>query len=139
MNESMNTYERLIVKLDEFIRRFYVKRLLRGAIYTGGIFAGGMAGGCVVRKFFLISPRPFVPHCSSLFLAWACSCWFGSLCCRPRIIFGLVKLFRMNRLHKSSAPILTKCRIGCSTSFSLNSKLCMRLMLICWKQASTRK
>src|SRR5437867_3055767 len=37
MENISNNYQLLIRKLDEFIRKFYMNQLMRGAIYTGAI------------------------------------------------------------------------------------------------------
>ena len=40
MNHSNSNYQQLIQKLDQFIRKYYVNKLIRGSLYTVGIVLG---------------------------------------------------------------------------------------------------
>lgn len=40
MNQSLNNYQVLIQKLDRFIRKYYINRLIRGGLYTVGTVLG---------------------------------------------------------------------------------------------------
>lgn len=50
-----NNYQLLIRKLDEFIRKFYVNQLIRGAIYTGAILLASFLIINVLEYFFYFS------------------------------------------------------------------------------------
>jgi hypothetical protein len=55
MEMITNNYQLLIRKLDEFIRRFYVNQLIRGAIYTGAILLASFLIINVLEYFFYFS------------------------------------------------------------------------------------
>ncbi len=40
MNQSLNNYQVLIQKLDRFIRKYYMNRLIKGSLYTVGVVLG---------------------------------------------------------------------------------------------------
>lgn len=40
MNHSNSNYQQLIQKLDQFIRKYYINKLIRGSLYTVGIVLG---------------------------------------------------------------------------------------------------
>ena len=37
MAKALTNYDQLMVKLDEFIRKYYINRLIRGGLYTTGL------------------------------------------------------------------------------------------------------
>ena len=51
MKGSTNSYDILIAKLDEFIRKYYKNRLIRGAIYTIGILVVALLAGVVLEYY----------------------------------------------------------------------------------------
>lgn len=51
MNGSTNSYDILIAKLDEFIRKYYKNRLIRGAIYTIGILVVALLAAAVLEYY----------------------------------------------------------------------------------------
>ncbi|MCY7408800.1 MAG: hypothetical protein LH473_00875 [Chitinophagales bacterium] len=55
MENSNNNYQLLIRKLDEFIRKFYVNQLIRGAIYTGAILLAAFLVISVSEYYFYFS------------------------------------------------------------------------------------
>lgn len=40
MNQTTNNYQLLITKLDQFIRKFYINKLIKGSLYTVGLIFG---------------------------------------------------------------------------------------------------
>ncbi|MFI5134773.1 MAG: hypothetical protein ACHQD9_02865, partial [Chitinophagales bacterium] len=55
MGSIGENYELLIRKLDEFIRKFYVNQLIRGAIYTGALLLAAFLVVDVAEYFFYFS------------------------------------------------------------------------------------
>lgn len=51
MNKSTNSYDTLIAKLDEFIRKYYKNRLIRGIIYTVGILVIALLAAAVLEYY----------------------------------------------------------------------------------------
>lgn len=51
MKGSTNSYDILIAKLDEFIRKYYKNRLIRGIIYTVGILVVALLAAAVLEYY----------------------------------------------------------------------------------------
>ena len=52
MNQQMSNYQLLIEKLDQFIRKFYVNKLVRGALYSVGFIIASFLLFTIAEYFF---------------------------------------------------------------------------------------
>ena len=57
-----NNYQLLIKKLDEFIRKYYTNRLIRGLIYTSSILIGTFLLFAILEYYshFSVNVRTFI-------------------------------------------------------------------------------
>lgn len=90
MQETGNSYDVLIGKLDEFIRKYYKNQLIRGLLYATGIMLGG---------FLLITTIEYFAHFDSIvrtLLFWG---FIGATAfILSRLVF--IPAFKLNRIGK---------------------------------------
>lgn len=103
MNPTGNSYDVLLAKLDEFIRKYYKNQLIRGLLYTTGILLGG---------FLLITTLEYFAHFDTIvrtILFWGSIAATGFVL--TRLVF--IPLFRLNKIgqqisHETAASIIGK-------------------------------
>jgi hypothetical protein len=101
MQNSGNSYEILIGKLDEFIRKYYKNQLIRGLLYATGILLGG---------FLLVTTLEYFAHFDTIvrtLLFWGFLGAAGLVL--TRLVF--IPLFRLNKIgqqisHETAATII---------------------------------
>lgn len=91
MNGSENSYDILIAKLDEFIRKYYKNRLIRGGIYTVGI---------LVLTLLVAAVMEYYGRLNSVWRGILFFAWLGiSAYVLVRYIFiPLAKLYRIGQV-----------------------------------------
>lgn len=103
MNNSSNSYNLLLLKLDEFIRKYYKNQLIRGGLYTTGL---------VITLFLTISILEYFGRFDTLvrsILFWSFLATTGYVLTR----FIALPVFRLNKIgktitHAEAAAIIGK-------------------------------
>ncbi|HET6991401.1 MAG TPA: DUF4175 domain-containing protein, partial [Bacteroidia bacterium] len=101
--ENSSSYDILIGKLDEFIRKFYKNQLIRGLLYATGILVSG---------FLLMTVLEYFAHFDTIvrtILFWSFIVATGTVLSRF-VFFPLFKLNRIGKIisHDEAASIIGK-------------------------------
>jgi hypothetical protein len=98
-----DNYTILIHKLDEFIRKYYRNKLLRGAILLTGVFLGSYLLTAGIEYFGRLEPRPR----TILFYSYVV---INSILLIYLVVMPLFQLFRIGKVisHEQAAEIIGK-------------------------------
>ncbi len=101
MSKSTNNYDLLIGKLDEFIRKFYVNRLIRGALYSVGVILGLFLLFAALEYFFEFSSGVRTSMYYGFILTSLASLGYW-------VLMPLLNYFRLGRVisHEQAANII---------------------------------
>jgi len=101
MPASTNNYRLLINKLDKFIRKFYVNKLIRGALYTIAIVAVSFLAISLLEHYFYFSKDVRKGLFFSFILISALSFILG-------ILVPMLKFFRLGKVisHERASEII---------------------------------
>ena len=99
--KAQENYQLLIQKLDQFIRKYYLNKLLRGALYSTGLILGLFLINNILEYFFYFSPavrKPMV-YTSLGISALALGGW---------VLDPLFRYFRLGKVisHQQAATII---------------------------------
>lgn len=98
---AMENYQLLIQKLDQFIRKYYVNKLLRGALYSTGLILGLFLANSLLEYFFYFEPpvRKAMVYSSLGISALALGVW---------VLDPLLRYFRLGKVisHEQAALII---------------------------------
>ncbi|MEI7802675.1 MAG: DUF4175 domain-containing protein, partial [Bacteroidota bacterium] len=99
MNES--AYSLLLLKLDAFIRKYYINRLVRGAILSGGLLLAAMLVATVSEYYFYFGTtvRAFIFWGLIITAAFVLVRW---------VALPLIHYFRLGKIisHEEAARIV---------------------------------
>ncbi|MEY4135426.1 MAG: hypothetical protein RL386_1776, partial [Bacteroidota bacterium] len=99
--KAQENYQLLIEKLDQFIRKYYLNKLLRGALYSTGLVLALFLASSVLEYFFYFSPpvRISMVYTSLGISALAIGGW---------VLDPLFRFFRLGKVisHEQAAVII---------------------------------
>src|SRR5882757_910375 len=103
MENSGSSYDVLISKLDEFIRKYYKNQLIRGMLYATGILVTG---------FLVMAVLEYFAHFDSpvrITLFWSFILATGAVLTRF-VFFPVFKLYKIGKIisHDEAAKIIGK-------------------------------
>lgn len=101
MVKNQSSYDQLIIKLDQFIRKYYTNQLIRGGLYTIGLVLGLFLLYNLLEYYFYFSTTVRKILFTSYILAFAGSVFVW-------IIQPLTKYFRLGKVisHEEAAIII---------------------------------